>query len=222
MTAATVLQTWPELRLDCVELDDNQAETAALFGTAWLLEDPRFSLSLEDGRQHLQRQEGRYDVIIVDTWGQAINQEFYNADFFAEASRALTEGGLLYVKLPADELSDPEEMDVMLRSAAAGLPHAYVLPPSGAGVFPGLIGSRQPLALPPVSARGDLPPRMRDLYAAARRGLRAIDAGVLDRLPGGRINSDDQPWFFTVGAGDPARIDAHLAAVLADAEPVAR
>lgn len=219
LTAAQVLRAWPDIRLDCVELDDNQAETARYFGTQWLLEDDRFSLAMEDGRQFLLRQTSAYDVIIVDTWGQAINQEFYNADFFAEAARALTDDGLFYIKLPTGDLAAPEELDVMLRSAHAGLPQAYVIPPVSIEVFPGLVGSRRLLDLPPLPSKTGLPTRMRSLYASARGGIRRIDDALVERLDGGRVNSDERPWFFKVSLREPGAVDAYLNALLADDPP---
>lgn len=211
LTAASLLRLWPELQLDCVELDDNQAEAARFFGTSWLLEDPRFSLQLEDGRQFLLRGDADYDVIIVDSWGQAVNQEFYNADFFRDAEGALSERGLFYVKLPLGSLASTAALDTMVRSAAAGFSHAALLPPGPGGVFPGLLGSRRAIEPAPVSAREqDLPRSVVASYRTAVELLRPVDEALLSRLRGGRVNSDDRPWFFGWPRGGPGAVDAYL------------
>jgi spermidine synthase len=193
-SAADILRTWPRIALTCVEIDENQIQTLALFETDWLRTDPRVRLVVDDGRQFLLRDGGPYDVIIVDTWGQEINQEFYNVDFFAEAATALAENGVFYVKMPGSSLS-ADEVAMMLRTAAQGFPHAYLVQ-AAAGLFPGLVGARRPLALPPVEERPDLPEQMRSTYARTRPQVLPIDDALLAKLPGKRVNSDDRPYFF--------------------------
>ena len=221
LTAKTLLRAWRKLAVDCVELDDNQAKTTPLFGTEDLLEHDRFALHLEDGRQFILRQDGRYDAIIVDSWGQSVNQEFYNVDFYRDAALALTDKGVFYAKLPMGVLRSTAAVNVMLRSAAAGFPYAYVLPPGGKGVFPGLVGSRTPLHLPPPDQHADrLPRQYIDAYGEARLSLRAIDDRLLGRLRGGRLNTDDRPWFFAPSPHPLPEIDAYLMELLEGSETV--
>jgi len=83
-------------RVDYVELDPLVLRAAREFlpGT---LDDPRIEVIPTDGRLWLRQTDRRYDVILVDVPDPSTSQmnRFYTREFFAEAKRQLTSGGVL-------------------------------------------------------------------------------------------------------------------------------
>jgi len=212
-SAQHLLDSFPDLHLDCVELDENQAATTPYFGTQALLEDPRFHLFFEDGRQFLIRAEASYDLIIIDSWGQTTNQEFYNVDLFHDAASALASDGTFYVKLPRDLLDRPHEVDVLLHSAAQGFAYPYVL--NAQDLFPGIVGRNTAFDAQGAGPSGDIPEDLYPLYRAVHENIWPIDAEVLARTSHGQANSDDRPFFFGVGLGRGEPDQGYLERVLA-------
>jgi len=202
-SAKSLLDNLPDIRLDCVELDGNQIASAGYFGTERVLTDPRFQLVVDDGRQYFLRNPGTWDLIVVDTFGQDVNQEFYGAGFYEAAREALSEDGTFFVKLPVESMARTADIDVMLGTLADVFPYAYaalVHPKSAAN---GLVGRRTPLTLArdrydalPLDFRRLLP------FDDVARGLAPLDAAARARILGTRRNTDDQPWFFE-HRGDP-------------------
>jgi spermidine synthase len=213
LSAAALLATLPETNVDCVELDDNQPSTVGFFGTAAVLTNPRFHLYIEDGRQFLRRSRQSYDVIIVDSWGQAINQEFYNVDFFRNAADALADDGLFYVKVPAGELSRTSDVDVVIRSIAAGFPYAYLVWAADP-VHPALIGRKTRFSKPIPPETRALEPDVLEISTKSRAGIHEIDSTMLGRLKGGRLNTDDRPWFFLPWGRSAQVIEDYVAGLL--------
>ncbi len=193
-SAKVLLQTFPDIEVDCVELDDNQSRTTPFFGTEEILDDPRFHLYLEDGRQFMLRSEHRYDAIVIDSFGQSINQEFYNIDFFRQAEAILADDGLFFAKVPIAALASPEEVEVIVRSAVHGFAYTYFL---HKGLFPAIIGRKNPLELVPAD---ELDPPLHEvahsLYEIARTTITPVDSSVFDRMTSEHINSDEWPYFF--------------------------
>lgn len=83
-------------QVDYVELDPLVLRAAREFlpGT---LDDPRIEVIPTDGRFWLRRTDRRYDVILVDVPDPSTSQinRFYTREFYAEAKRRLTGGGVL-------------------------------------------------------------------------------------------------------------------------------
>ena len=206
LSAHQVLANFPGTRVESAELDGNMARTAHFFGTEGLWSDPDFALTIADGRQHMLATPGRYDLIINDTWTQAINHEVYSSGFFGVARDALTEDGTFYIRVPLEDLNRTEDLEVILRTAAESFPYAYAMVTTGLSA---ILGRNHPLPDTPFrydllssSLQRDFPFRFR------REDVKRIDEGVLSRLETDRVNSDDQPWFFPLQRGvDPSHGD---------------
>jgi spermidine synthase len=194
LTSQLLLERYPEVKVDCVELDGNQILSASHFGTQGLLDHPRFRLFVEDGRQHLMRSEEAYDVVIIDAFGQNINQEFYSLELFELAMAKTSSPRLFFAKLPLDVMRSAEDLDVVLRTAHAGFPEAWI------ATTPGILGL--------VGTTADYEPRMLgEVQTVAPKGrpqpgptpfqVFPIDAEMIDAIGGDRLNTDDRPWFFS-------------------------
>jgi len=200
--ALMVAQHFPNSQIDCVELDGNMAQTTSFFGTSELFELPNFKLYIDDGRQHMLRSPKRYDVILADTFTHSINTQIYGSGFFAVARAALTEQGSFFITVPLQDLPSKTEAEIILRTAAASFPYAYVIAPQG---MVGIIGRSQPL---------DVERGIRGLPQTLRRELNftlrttdiyRIDDSVLAKFDSQRVNSDDRPYFFPLAAtGEPS------------------
>lgn len=191
-SAADLLRALPDVTLDCVELDDNQASTSTWFDTAWVLEDPRFTLYTGDGRHHLLTHRRQYDLVIIDAWGQTVNPELYSTGMFTVALRALRRDGIVFAKLPISSLGAEEDLHVLTRTAAEAFPQAWLMDTTG---MSGLVGARagtalaeRPMTMPP---RGKRPGRDQPWTLAP------IGSAMLASLGEGPINTDDHPWRFT-------------------------
>ncbi len=203
LSAWQVLENFPGTRVESAELDGNMAHTAHFFGTEGLWSDPDFHLEIADGRQHMLATQGRYDLIINDTWTQAINHEVYSSGFFGVAREALTDDGTFYIRVPLEDLNRSEDLEVILRTAAESFPYAYAMVTTGLSA---ILGRTRPL--PDTPFRYDLlsPQVQRSFPFRFRRDdVVRIDEAVLARLETDRVNSDDRPWFFPLQRGvDPS------------------
>jgi spermidine synthase len=75
-----------------------------------VLDDPRVSLVIDDGRAHLRTADARYDVIVVDsTHPRAVDSWIlYTRELYQTAAARLAEGGVLVQWLPLHGLSVDE------------------------------------------------------------------------------------------------------------------
>src|SRR6185503_12655890 len=85
-------------RLDAVEISPEVAVAARLFSrfNRGALDDPRLTLRVADGRNHLLRTDRRYDVIISEPsnpWMAGVSSLF-TRDFFLLARSRLAAGGV--------------------------------------------------------------------------------------------------------------------------------
>ncbi|UCH33579.1 MAG: hypothetical protein JSV65_13545 [Armatimonadota bacterium] len=116
-TAAEILKH-PQARLDYVELDPAVITVAGdcpQLDTADLLAHPRLRFFRRDGRLFVKRSRNRYDVIIVNLPepATALLNRFYTVEFFTEARRAMTAGGVLCLGLPSGENYIGPEMQAL-------------------------------------------------------------------------------------------------------------
>jgi spermidine synthase len=108
-------------RIDYVELDPTILVLAQeYFPTEWLpvRSDSRLRAHITDARLFLKTTDSRFDVIIVnlpDPQTAQLNR-FYTVEFFEEAARKLTEGGILSFRLTASEDYISPELAEFLRS----------------------------------------------------------------------------------------------------------
>jgi spermidine synthase len=97
MTAGEVL-LYPVDRLDVLEINDQAVKAAELFNP-WnnaCLSSPRIRIIVQDGRNHLELTEEKYDVIISEPsnpW-MAGMANLFTREYFQTAKRRLTEAGI--------------------------------------------------------------------------------------------------------------------------------
>lgn len=98
----------PVERVTCVELDPLVIRAARLYlppDEAAILDNPRVTLVLTDGRRFIQTTPQTFDVVILDlpepSTG-ALNR-FYTEEFFREVRAVLKPGGILSLGLPSAE-----------------------------------------------------------------------------------------------------------------------
>ncbi|HEX5066209.1 MAG TPA: fused MFS/spermidine synthase, partial [Myxococcota bacterium] len=195
----------PEVqRLDCVELSPHVRETAPFFWTnGGVLDDPKVRLVVEDGRNYLLRTRERYQVITLEppnvyTAGVV---DLYTREFYALASAALTDDGLLSQWIAAVDHED-EDVRSMVRAVAEVFPEVTVWdmgPLDEFGIdaptgFLLVIAAKQPLRIDPRElarrmdaepVRADLqkigfarPARLLSLFVAGNAGVRAWTEGA--------------------------------------------
>ncbi|MDD5630107.1 MAG: hypothetical protein PHU21_13645, partial [Elusimicrobia bacterium] len=90
------------------------------------LSDPRAAHFVNDGRNHLLRSRGGYDVIIVDPSPPlyaAGTVNLYSRDFFELARRRLRPGGIVSVLLPEYPETD---FKMVMKSFIAAFPHSQM------------------------------------------------------------------------------------------------
>lgn len=144
------------------------------------------------------RSQAEYDVIIIDSFGQTVNQEFYTADIYREAMAALKSSGLFYVKIPT-ALVSPEGIDVILRTAEHAIEDPWLVR-LGGGEMVGMLGMApdtlpiKPTPMPGPKRVGPMP--WEDLLASSE--VIRLDKPVMDRIGGTRLNTDDRPYFFPI------------------------
>jgi len=104
---------YPSLeRLEAVDLSRRVLEQAGYF-RRWnhdVLKDPRVSVYVNDGRQHLRMQpEGTYDLITLEPppLAHAGVSSLYSFEFYSLAHSRLRIGGYISQWLPADQMSGP-------------------------------------------------------------------------------------------------------------------
>jgi len=189
--AMMLVQHFPDSQIDCVELDGNMAKTTRFFGTESIFSYPNFQLYIDDGRQHLLRSKGTYDVILADTFTHSINTQIYGAGFFTAAREALSPDGSFFITVPLQDLPSTVEAEIILRTAATSFPYAYVIAPQG---MLAILGRTKPL---PEDIR-DLPSSLRhQLQFTLQRGdVYPVNDSVLAVFSSDRSNTDDRPYFF--------------------------
>ena len=131
-TAREVLK-YPNARVDYAELDPMIPALARRFAPA-ALDDPRIRVHATDGRLFVRQARGQYDVVIADVPDPSTSQinRLYTAEFFAEARRAMTAGGVLAVSLSGYENYVSPDLARMIASLCRTLrsvfAHVLVLP----------------------------------------------------------------------------------------------
>ena len=108
-------------RVDYVEFDPAIPDLAReYFQNQWLAlrADPRVRVHITDGRLFLKTTQSTFDVVIVnlpEPQNAQLNR-FYTVEFFREAARKLTPGGLLSFQLRSSENYISAELGEFLRS----------------------------------------------------------------------------------------------------------
>jgi SAM-dependent methyltransferase len=134
------------------------------------LRDGRVRVTAADGRNAIERGEGRYDVIQVDALRptNAYSGNVYSVEFFARCARKLAPGGLLCTQVPTRRVAV---------TFAQALPHVLDF----GGI---MVGSNDelPVDVPAWAARLQAPP------VVAYFGREVVD-GILARLQAVRVGA---------------------------------
>lgn len=100
---------FPDLRLEVVELDPDVV--AAAYRWFDLPRDPRLHVSVEDGRRFLRRDEGGWDLIVVDAYyADAIPFHMATVEFVELARSRLARGGVVVVNLIGSLIGDTSRL----------------------------------------------------------------------------------------------------------------
>jgi predicted membrane-bound spermidine synthase len=204
-TSAGSVLTHPTVQhVDCVEISRAVADAAQIFETVngAPRTDPRFHLTIDDGRAFLAASRpGTYDLIVsepTNPWIAGVGTLF-SEETFRLAARALTDDGIVAQWFHTNALDDRLAATIV-RTCRQVFPHAVLFRGSGSDSI--LIASRQPL---PVDFSGMerefARPKVRaDLERIGVRSLLALlgqqthsDTTMAALEQGGGINADDQP-----------------------------
>jgi spermidine synthase len=174
----------PLERLECVEIEPATWQAASFFPEFWdpLRSDPRFAIVFRDGRNHLLRSPGVFDVIASEPsnpWITGVSNLF-TREFLETARDRLAPGGLFAQWFHYYNL-EPADVKVEIRTFLSVFPHAslWLVPPVGPedgikslGADMLLVGSREPQRL-------DWP-RLEGAFADTRLGPELRKTLVLD------------------------------------------
>ena len=145
---------YPEIRVDCVELDPAIIRLATKHLTGQDLaafKDPRVRIFYRDGRAFVARTEDRYDAILLSLPEPATAQvnRYYTREFFLQVRGKLSPGGVFSFVVPSAENYISAPLAQFLGSLAATLrgvfPHVLAVP-GGNCVF---LASDAPLSVNP-------------------------------------------------------------------------
>jgi spermidine synthase len=120
---------YPRTEIDYVELDPALIDLAReqLGKNITVLNNPRVSVHLEDGRRYVQKTGRKYEVIIANLPEPATAQinRFYTIEFFSLIKERLTADGVFSFILPSSENYISEEMSEFLASIYFSLQQVF-------------------------------------------------------------------------------------------------
>ncbi len=201
MTLASAL-TWPVESVDCVEIEPAVLEAAPFFesvnrGTE---KDPRAKILLNDGRNHLLMEKGKYDVIISEPsnpWMAGVSALF-TSDFYRLVETHLNEKGALCQWIHAYAIK-PEDFWMVVASVREVFPHVTLWRANADDFL--IIAQREPFRFDLDGAQerfGANPQAQKDLAQLGIEGAAGIlarfqfgDEAVAAYVEQARINTDD-------------------------------
>jgi len=143
MTSWTIALHGEVESLEVVELSEGVVEATSFFRNVNhdVLDDPRVSLHVDDGRNHLLMARKKYDVISCDPIHPAGGSgALYTADFFQLARDRLKPGGAFVQYLPFHKMS-LFDFKMLIRTFQSVFPNATVWDGGGHGV---MLGTMEP------------------------------------------------------------------------------
>jgi spermidine synthase len=202
VTAGSIAVHEPE-RLVAIELEKGVFTASRFFAEQnhGVLEDPRVSIVLDDGRNWLERTRERFDVISSAPNFPSLTGSgaLYSREYFALCRRRLAPGGVMCQFAPIWRLL-PDDVATIVASFADEFPHVRVF---STGLSLVMLGREQPF--PPVDVAQLVARTARPRVAAslADIGVRGpmellsfyqMDEGELARMTqGAPRNTDDRP-----------------------------
>ena len=111
---------------DCVELQKLEIETAQFFTdlNRNVLDNPRFRIHINDGRNFLLMADGRYDVISRDTLPPKESQDLFSVEFYRLCRSRLNPGGVVCGFLPTDLCPTEAYFKLLVRTFLEAFPEA--------------------------------------------------------------------------------------------------
>jgi spermidine synthase len=105
---ATML--YPAINTDCVELVRDEIKTADYFinENHHVLNNPRFNLIIDDGRNYIKGTNKRYDMISFNAIHPKISPNLYTLDFYKMCKRILKKDGIIIAWLPPNAITETE------------------------------------------------------------------------------------------------------------------
>ncbi len=140
------MAAYPFDRVDVAEISPTIVRAAKrYFGPigADALDDPRVSLHVADGRNHLLVTEARYDLIgieLTSVWFAGASS-LYSREFYALVKRRLTEGGVLQQWIQVHHIY-PRDLATVIHTLRSQLAHVALFYGGGQGI---LVASDAPL-----------------------------------------------------------------------------
>jgi spermidine synthase len=179
-------------RIHAVELVAEQVAAAELYEVEnrGILHDPRFSISIEDGRNYALRSDDQYDIITADAT-HPINSSswaLFTDEFYRLIRARLALGGVFVQWLPFHDLAE-DDLRAIIATFGAVFPNASVWYTGGTHAF--LVATPQPIDAAAVRA---LEPRLQANAAAL------ADLGTIDDLAGDLLFDRAELEEYTAGA----------------------
>jgi spermidine synthase len=189
-------------RIDCVELVEDEQETAKYFEdyNHGIIDHERFNFIPEDGRNFVLTTKNTYDVISMNAIHPSLAPSLYTHDLYRLCREKLSPGGLMCVWLPTTMLSR-EELHMLFRTFQEVFPDTTLWYNNPAHVI--LLGSADPYsidfarfleAIERPAVKADLETsNMSDPYAFLSMIMMTPDE-LRELTQDALINTDDRPY----------------------------
>lgn len=114
-------------RVDCAELERKVIGATRFFDreNRYVLDNPKFNLIIDDGRNYLQKTDVKYDVITSDPvhpWLSGAGS-LYSVEHFQSCKEHLNEGGVAAQWLPLYQMAE-KDFKTVIRTFQSVFPHA--------------------------------------------------------------------------------------------------
>lgn len=222
---------YPLDRIDCVELSRSVVEAGVMFReqTHNILEDPRVTVYVDDGRNYLLTTGRRYDVITAEPMHPHLagTVNLYTPEYFRLVKNRLRPGGVCSHWIPL-HMMRAEEVKAAVQAFRVVFPHTLFFLESADGI---ILGSEQPLAVDLDRWRRllDDPEVSQDLVEVGLDGLSELlatymmdDAGLAEYAGGAGPVTDDLPTleFFGSFGSQYGSQSSNIREVLAHRDPL--
>ncbi len=116
----------------CIELVPNEVETAEYFKSVnhGVMQDPKFKLTIDDGRSYVFRTDARYDLISFNAIHPSHSPALYTVEFYEECKKKLAPGGAVCAWVPNNSFTE-QQFQILLKTFVSVFPHSsmwYVNP----------------------------------------------------------------------------------------------
>jgi spermidine synthase len=221
---------YPARRLDCVELSRTVVEAGVCFTdeTHNVLADPRLTIHIGDGRNHLLATTQKYDVITAEPMHPHVagTVNLYTREYFELVRDRLRPGGVCSHWIPVHNMN-AEEVKMAAAAFRKVFPYAVVFLETADAI---IIGSDRPIEIDVSRWRRILnEPRIgRDLEEVGLDSVLALlatymmDTAAIDRYVGDTpAVTDDLPVleFFAVSGGQSNRWTENMRDILVHRDP---